>query len=100
MKTKTIIVYSFVLACHSAVTAQEADAKPWYQNGSFYGSLAGGVAVFGDGTVNVKNNYSGDADFDKKYFIDCDNFEFAKTFTADEENRLRIKSIFDVERTS
>lgn len=38
--------------------------QPWYNNGSFYASLSGGVAVFGDGSVDVAKNESGSADFD------------------------------------
>jgi opacity protein-like surface antigen len=64
MKTTTAVVSSFVLACQATVMAEEASAKPWYQNGSFYASLSGGVAVFGDGEVDVDNNPSGSADFD------------------------------------
>ena len=72
MKIKTALVCSLVLACHASVMAGET-AKPWYQNdsfgsfyknASFYTSLSGGVAVFGDGNVDVSNNPSGSADFD------------------------------------
>ena len=64
MKTTTALVSSFVLVCQATVTAEDASVKPWYQNGSFYASLSGGVAVFGDGNVDVDNNPSGAADFD------------------------------------
>ena len=30
----------------------------------FYGSVFGGIAIFGDGTVDVQENTSGEADFD------------------------------------
>lgn len=63
MKAKTALLFTIVLACHAPVMAGE-DAKPWYRNGSFYASLSGGVAVFGDGSVDVDNNPSGAADFD------------------------------------
>lgn len=55
-----------ILSGQSPLMAEEVvePAKPWYNNGSFYGSLAGGVAIFGDGNVNVANNPSGAADFE------------------------------------
>jgi opacity protein-like surface antigen len=66
MKTKSILVIPLILACHSAVIAgQDSDsAQSWYQNGSFYTSLSGGVAFLGEGNVDVDKNPSGSADFD------------------------------------
>lgn len=66
MKIKLAIASSFVIASLSPAMAGELGeaAQPWYQNGSFYASLSGGVAVFGDGNVDVANNPSGSADFE------------------------------------
>lgn len=69
MNSKLAIASSLVLTSLSPAMAGELgesaqSAQPWYQNGSFYASLSGGVAVFGDGNVDVANNPSGAADFD------------------------------------
>lgn len=57
-----------LLSIQSPLLAKEIGetepTKPWYNNGSFYGSLSGGVAIFGDGNVDVENNPSGSADFE------------------------------------
>jgi opacity protein-like surface antigen len=69
MKSNLAFASSLVLANLSPVMAGELQqdaqsGQPWYQNGFFYSSLAAGVAVFGDGNVDVKNSPSGSADFD------------------------------------
>lgn len=69
MKNKLVIVTSFCLLVQAPAWAEEAKDSIELQpaennNGSFYGSLAGGVAFFQDGNVDVANNPSGDADFE------------------------------------
>lgn len=69
MKNKLVIVTSLGMLIPSTVWSQEAKdmiepAPVSINNGSFYGSLAGGVAFFQDGNVDVANNPSGDADFE------------------------------------
>ena len=68
MKNKLVIVTSLCLLVQAPAWAEEAkdsiEPQPANNNGSFYGSLAGGVAFFHNGNVDVANNPSGDADFE------------------------------------
>lgn len=69
MKNKLVIVSCLCMLVQSTVRGQEAKdiigPAPYpINNGSFYGSLAGGVAFFQDGNVDVKSNRSGAADFE------------------------------------
>lgn len=66
MKSTTLLASSLILLSQSAVMAgyEEAGVQKQKNNGSFYGSLFGGVAFFQDGRVDVKNNPSGASDFE------------------------------------
>lgn len=69
MKNKFVIVTSLCIFAQSSVWGQDSKdmiepAPVSMNNGSFYGSLAGGVAFFQDGNVDVKKTPSGDADFE------------------------------------
>mgnify|MGYP003836607507 CR=1 FL=1 len=57
---------------HLAAKDVEIPVKSKFNNGSFYGSLAAGFALFQDGTVDVKNNPSGDAELEMDTGYSCD----------------------------
>lgn len=69
MKTKLVIATSLCLLVQSSVWGQYSkdviDPAPYpINNGSFYGSIAGGAAFVQDGRVKVKENLSGASDFE------------------------------------